>query len=118
MLRRGAVRAREREAYDAVLVDEYQDTDPAQEELLAQLAGDGLGDPALRSLAQHDGLGIEPPALVEETTQLATALAILLDCVFIVFGSSRDPALCLGEPTLGDISEPRLVYIPIPMPRS
>jgi superfamily I DNA/RNA helicase/RecB family exonuclease len=50
LLRRGAVRAREREAYDAVLVDEYQDTDPAQEELLAQLAGDGreliaVGDP-------------------------------------------------------------------------
>jgi superfamily I DNA/RNA helicase/RecB family exonuclease len=50
LLRRGAVRAREREAFDVVLVDEYQDTDPAQEELLAQLAGDGrdliaVGDP-------------------------------------------------------------------------
>jgi superfamily I DNA/RNA helicase/RecB family exonuclease len=50
LLRRGAVRARERQAYDAVLVDEYQDTDPAQEELLTQLAGDGrelivVGDP-------------------------------------------------------------------------
>jgi len=50
LLRRGAVRAREREAYDVVLVDEYQDTDPAQEELLGQLAGDGreliaVGDP-------------------------------------------------------------------------
>ncbi len=50
LLRRGSVRAREREAYDAVLVDEYQDTDPAQEELLVQLAGDGreliaVGDP-------------------------------------------------------------------------
>jgi superfamily I DNA/RNA helicase/RecB family exonuclease len=50
MLRRGAVRTREREAYDVVLVDEYQDTDPAQEELLIQLAGDGrelvaVGDP-------------------------------------------------------------------------
>jgi superfamily I DNA/RNA helicase/RecB family exonuclease len=50
LLRRGAVRAREREAYDVVLVDEYQDTDPAQEELLAHLAGDGseliaVGDP-------------------------------------------------------------------------
>src|ERR1700722_826297 len=50
LLRRGAVRAREREAYDVVLVDEYQDTDPAQEELLLQLAGDGreliaVGDP-------------------------------------------------------------------------
>jgi superfamily I DNA/RNA helicase/RecB family exonuclease len=50
LLGRGAVRARERQAYDAVLVDEYQDTDPAQEELLTQLAGDGrelivVGDP-------------------------------------------------------------------------
>jgi superfamily I DNA/RNA helicase/RecB family exonuclease len=50
LLRRGAVRAREREAYDVILVDEYQDTDPAQEELLVQLAGDGreliaVGDP-------------------------------------------------------------------------
>ena len=50
LLRRSAVRAREREAYDVVLVDEYQDTDPAQEELLVQLAGDGreliaVGDP-------------------------------------------------------------------------
>ena len=50
LLRRAAVRAREREAYDVVLVDEYQDTDPAQEELLAHLAGDGseliaVGDP-------------------------------------------------------------------------
>jgi superfamily I DNA/RNA helicase/RecB family exonuclease len=50
LLRRGAVRARERRAYDVVFVDEYQDTDPAQEELLRQLAGDGreliaVGDP-------------------------------------------------------------------------
>ena len=50
LLRRSAVRARERGAYDVVLVDEYQDTDPAQEELLVQLAGDGreliaVGDP-------------------------------------------------------------------------
>ncbi|HSR82931.1 MAG TPA: ATP-dependent DNA helicase [Streptosporangiaceae bacterium] len=50
LLRAGAVRARERQAYDAILVDEYQDTDPAQEELLVQLAGDGreliaVGDP-------------------------------------------------------------------------
>jgi superfamily I DNA/RNA helicase/RecB family exonuclease len=50
LLRRKAIRTREREAYDAILVDEYQDTDPAQEELLRQLAGDGreliaVGDP-------------------------------------------------------------------------
>jgi superfamily I DNA/RNA helicase/RecB family exonuclease len=50
LLRRKAVRDRERDAYDAILVDEYQDTDPAQEEMLRQLAGDGreliaVGDP-------------------------------------------------------------------------
>jgi superfamily I DNA/RNA helicase/RecB family exonuclease len=44
------VRHRERNAYDVVLVDEYQDTDPAQEFLLDQLAGGGreliaVGDP-------------------------------------------------------------------------
>ncbi len=50
MLTRSAVRARERDAYDVVLVDEYQDTDPAQEELLHSLAAGGrelivVGDP-------------------------------------------------------------------------
>ncbi|GAA4230119.1 superfamily I DNA/RNA helicase/RecB family exonuclease [Streptosporangium album] len=44
------VRLRERSAYDVVFVDEYQDTDPAQEFLLQQLAGEGrdliaVGDP-------------------------------------------------------------------------
>ncbi|MBG0833402.1 ATP-dependent helicase [Planomonospora sp. ID67723] len=44
------VRRRERSAYDVVLVDEYQDTDPAQEALLQRLAGEGrdliaVGDP-------------------------------------------------------------------------
>ncbi|WP_285775401.1 ATP-dependent DNA helicase [Microtetraspora sp. NBRC 13810] len=50
LLTDGEVRARERAAYDVVFVDEYQDTDPAQEFLLSQLAGDGrdliaVGDP-------------------------------------------------------------------------
>ncbi len=50
LLGRARVRDRERQAYDVVLVDEYQDTDPAQEELLRALAGDGreliaVGDP-------------------------------------------------------------------------
>ena len=50
LLARPEVRQRERLAYDVVLVDEYQDTDPAQEELLYALAGDGrelivVGDP-------------------------------------------------------------------------
>jgi superfamily I DNA/RNA helicase/RecB family exonuclease len=44
------VRRREHAAYDIVLVDEYQDTDPAQEHLLRELAGGGaeliaVGDP-------------------------------------------------------------------------
>ena len=41
LLSRGATRARERAAYDAIFVDEYQDSDPAQESMLAALAGDG-----------------------------------------------------------------------------
>jgi superfamily I DNA/RNA helicase/RecB family exonuclease len=50
LLSRPEVRQRERLAYDVVLVDEYQDSDPAQEELLHALAGDGreliaVGDP-------------------------------------------------------------------------
>ncbi|MBG6087405.1 ATP-dependent DNA helicase [Actinomadura viridis] len=44
------VLVRERDAYDVVFVDEYQDTDPAQEALLRGLAGEGrdlvvVGDP-------------------------------------------------------------------------
>jgi superfamily I DNA/RNA helicase/RecB family exonuclease len=50
LLGRPEIRRRERLAYDVVLVDEYQDTDPAQEDLLHALAGDGrelvvVGDP-------------------------------------------------------------------------
>ena len=50
LLGRPEIRQRERLAYDVVLVDEYQDCDPAQEELLHALAGDGreliaVGDP-------------------------------------------------------------------------
>ncbi|MFI0452871.1 ATP-dependent helicase [Actinomadura sp. 6N118] len=50
MLADDEVRIRESNAYDAVFVDEYQDTDPAQEELLQRLAGEGrdlvvVGDP-------------------------------------------------------------------------
>jgi superfamily I DNA/RNA helicase/RecB family exonuclease len=50
LLSRQAVRQRERDSYDAVFVDEYQDSDPAQESLLLALAGDGrdlvaVGDP-------------------------------------------------------------------------
>jgi superfamily I DNA/RNA helicase/RecB family exonuclease len=50
LLSRAEIRRRERLAYDVVVVDEYQDSDPAQEELLHALAGDGrelivVGDP-------------------------------------------------------------------------
>ncbi|MEU5988451.1 ATP-dependent DNA helicase [Spirillospora sp. NPDC047418] len=50
MLAEEEVRIRERDAYDVVFVDEYQDTDPAQEALLHYLAGEGrdlvvVGDP-------------------------------------------------------------------------
>ncbi len=50
LLGRKETRQRERDAYDAVFVDEYQDCDPAQEALLHALAGDGrdlvaVGDP-------------------------------------------------------------------------
>ena len=50
LLTRQATRQRERDSYDAVFVDEYQDCDPAQEALLRALAGDGrdlvaVGDP-------------------------------------------------------------------------
>jgi superfamily I DNA/RNA helicase/RecB family exonuclease len=50
LLSQGATRARERAAYDAIFVDEYQDSDPAQESMLLALAGDGrdliaVGDP-------------------------------------------------------------------------
>jgi superfamily I DNA/RNA helicase/RecB family exonuclease len=50
LLRRPDVLAGLRERYAAVLVDEYQDTDPSQEALLAAIAGDGrdlvvVGDP-------------------------------------------------------------------------
>ncbi|MEU7896517.1 ATP-dependent DNA helicase [Nonomuraea sp. NPDC049152] len=50
LLADASVRHRERSAYDVVFVDEYQDTDPAQEHLLRHLAGDGrdlvaVGDP-------------------------------------------------------------------------
>ena len=50
LLSRAEIRQRERLAYDVVVVDEYQDSDPAQEALLYALAGDGrelivVGDP-------------------------------------------------------------------------
>src|SRR6202790_3133175 len=48
------------------------------------LAGDGLGDPALCGFAQHDGLRIEPAALIQKAAELTAVVAVLLDGVLIV----------------------------------
>ena len=58
-------------------------------------AGDGLGDPALGGFAQHDGLGIEPAALVEQAAELAAVFAVLLDGVLVV--DAGDEALVGDE---------------------
>jgi hypothetical protein len=59
------------------------------------LAGDGLGDPALGGFAQHDGLRIEPAALVEQAAELAAVVAVLLDGVLVV--DAGDQALVGDE---------------------
>src|SRR5262252_6630796 len=58
LLSRSATRQRERDSYDAVFVDEYQDSDPAQESLLLALAGDGrdlvaVGGPVLLAASRR-----------------------------------------------------------------
>lgn len=52
---RPEVSARLAEAYDAVYVDEYQDTDPAQVRLLHALAGNRLGGRQKRGRGAHAG---------------------------------------------------------------
>ncbi len=69
------VRHRERSAYDAVFVDEYQDVDPAQEELLGQLAGAGhdlvaVGDP---DQSIYGFRGADVRAILEFPTRFPTA---------------------------------------------
>ena len=59
------------------------------------VAGDGLGDPALGGFAEHEGLGVEPAALVEEAAEFAAVLAVLLDGVFVV--DAGDEALVGDE---------------------
>ena len=54
-----------------------------------------LGDPALRGLAQHDGLRVEPAALIEQAAELAAVVAVLLDGVFVV--DAGDQALVGDE---------------------
>ncbi len=68
---RAALRAR----YDLVVVDEYQDTDPAQERLLAAIAGDGrdlvvVGDP---DQSIYSFRGAEVRGLLDFRTRFRTA---------------------------------------------
>ncbi len=56
----------------------------AAAELERDGAGDGLGDPALGGFAEHDGLGVEPAALVEQAAELAAVVAVLLEGVLVV----------------------------------
>ena len=67
----------------------------AAAEFERDLAGDGFGDPALRGFAQHDGLRVEPAALVEQAAELAAVVAVLLDGVFVV--DAGDEALVGDE---------------------
>ena len=75
LLGREETRQRERGAYDVVLVDEYQDSDPAQESLLMALAGDGreliaVGDPDQSIYAFR---GADVRALIEFPDRFRTA---------------------------------------------
>jgi len=75
LLRREEIRQRERDAYDVVFVDEYQDSDPAQESLLLALAGDGreliaVGDPD-QSIYEFRGADVR--ALTEFPDRFRTA---------------------------------------------
>ena len=71
----------------------------AAAEFEGDLAGDGLGDPALGGFAEHDGLGVEPAALVEEAAELAAVVAVLLDGVLVV--DAGDEAL-VGDEEQGE----------------
>jgi superfamily I DNA/RNA helicase/RecB family exonuclease len=75
LLSREEIRQRERAAYDVVFVDEYQDSDPAQESLLLALAGDGreliaVGDPD-QSIYEFRGADVR--ALLEFPERFRTA---------------------------------------------
>ena len=54
----------------------------------------GARDPALRGLAQHHRLRIEPAALVEQPSEPAAVIAVLLDRVLVVDAGD--------EPLVGD----------------
>jgi superfamily I DNA/RNA helicase/RecB family exonuclease len=75
LLTRAEIRQRERAAYDVVFVDEYQDSDPAQESLLLALASDGreliaVGDPD-QSIYEFRGADVH--ALTEFPERFRTA---------------------------------------------
>jgi superfamily I DNA/RNA helicase/RecB family exonuclease len=78
----------ERDAYDVVFVDEYQDTDPAQEKLLQRLAGGGrdlivVGDPdqAIYGFRGADVHGIlEFPSRFRRLDGAEAPVVALQDC--------------------------------------
>jgi hypothetical protein len=67
----------------------------AAAQLERDLAGDRARHPALRGLAQHDRLRVEPAALVEQAAELAAMVAVLLDRVLVV--DAGDQALVGDE---------------------
>src|ERR1019366_1558138 len=71
----------------------------AAAQLQGDVASNGFGDPALGGFAEHDGLGVEPAALVEEAAELAAIVAVLLDGVFVV--NASDEAL-VGDEEKGE----------------
>src|SRR5678815_2033819 len=48
------------------------------------LAGDGTRDPALRRLAQHEGLRVEPAPLIQQPAESTAIVPILFDGVLVV----------------------------------
>ena len=58
-------------------------------------ASDGAGHPALGGFAQHQGLGVEPAALVQQAAELFAVHAVLFNRVFVV--NAGDEALIGNE---------------------
>jgi superfamily I DNA/RNA helicase/RecB family exonuclease len=102
-----AGRARLRERYDLVVVDEYQDTDPAQERLLQAIAGDGrdlvvVGDPdqSIYAFRGADVRGITefPARFLRASGERAPILTLRTSrrCAEAVLRASRGVAAVLG----------------------
>src|SRR6202040_3640570 len=128
LLGRPAVRDRERRAYDVVLVDEYQDTDPAQEELLHALAGDGreliaVGDPD-QSIYGFRGADVDAlrrfPDRFRAPDGQAAAVIALRTCRrsgSVLLAASRRVASRLPTPQGADKTVPKRTHralIPLP----